>query len=583
MDFLKTTSSQIAPLIQSVSPAVRVTIALVLLVVIGAGSYYWKQQGSDRVQLYAGIQLSESELGAIEMALGKSGMNDFEIVGQTIAIPREQRAAALKAIDESQATPSSIARYSKKTTSFAPFLTGAQQRNMEKTAKQEKICAMIREVQGIADVMVEYDETRSESFPRTIYRTAAVTVRAEKSRPLEDHEIATVLATVQRAVAGMTPENIVVIDGNSGIAHDWQSVQNGPRSSKDLASAKLHFEHDLKAKIESLLSQYAGAEVSVQMECEQVARDTTNDRTKANSIAMAGSPDNGQQLPVTAGSNGSARVQDYVDTKMAHTIQKVAAQQSIESTFQAHDFIPCYAAVTIRVPESFVIKLAQQVKSHTPVVSAKNSTDPSAVANKPVSREATTAEVEQCFCKVQADIKRRIAQELRAAPHPTPENSIEVLLDHDVAPTASGQSDLAALTADWLAAFEFKKYANQWYAVAVPLLLLFGVFLFRTHRRASQVEAATRQMRLHQMELANAPTSAASTASGAVNPASMEAEPIEHNELEPSEQEAKLTNQLDQAFDNDQQIGLSKEIIELIELDPRASINVFRSWLKEAA
>ena len=685
-------------LLPSLSPAKRIAIALTLVMLIGLTAYAWKQYGTQaNVKLYSGRQLSQTELGVIETALGRAGLNCYEIVDQRIEIPRSQRAAVLKAIDDANATPKSFVQLSHSNTTYSPFLTGAQQRNIQKVAKQEKICAMIREIQGIADVMVEYDETRTESFPRTVYRTAAVTVRPDGDQHLQTHEIETVLSTVQRAVAGLEVEDIVVIDGNSGIAHDWNSLQQQPIEVQDHDAIKAQYEAEWKSKIEEALVNYPEADIAVDIECDQIVmnlnstspvqenanryasttgrigaelqvagdirasiRSETNAQTAPLRNAESGDGvaqpkrfhypliqphmqnSSQEELPIAAavasdsfaqaGSNGVARVSDYspVLPKAARNIRLVSAEvpaaiptatTSRPGTHSVLKYVPQFASVSIEVPESQIFQLAQSHnrKNLKATIARNDANDDSETISADQIRP-TKKQMALCFAKVKSDIVRRVAPLLPQTANAIEKNSIAVTLRNDlhasVASTESTSNSIGQLIQRFL--------SKNGSILAIPLLCLVGWVILKATRKSPNDQQLEQQERILQMldqHVYVPPPRTGSTLTAndenrspnndpavaqsktetkksrtqptkrsipevhsypkAKSASAADTSPVVNSVHDPDREVELGVADVNAVVEPEREIGLSKEIIEMIQRDPRASIGAFRSWLKE--
>ena len=572
MELFKTTGSQLAAIMKSANPAARIIALIGLLLAVGIGSYcYNLRGGGEKVCLFGGCDLSATELAAVETALGKAGESDYEVIDNRILVPQDRRAAALRAIDESGAMPKSITGYDSQKSTFAPFSTGQQQRNLDKAKKQEKICAMIREIQGIESVLVEYDETRSEGFPRTTQHTAAVTVRPVGGRHLEPYEIKAIRATVQSAVAGMQPDDIVVIDGNSGIAHDWQDQEDRASALKDYATVKQHHEEACKQKIQNVLKCYPGVRVDVQVEFEQDQRshpvgssyDTASNQPHLNvgrTVELAANV-----TSVTPGSNGHARIQPIMVSAHKPEITPVVLETRLPPSGQ-REFIPRHIGVSIAVPPQCVcrlaaIKLAKELR-------AADGTDTSDAGPLPA---VSPAQIDECFQRIKSDIVHRVGPLLLGRNQVEDvEQLIAVSLDPDVEPS------LESAPADGDKPVHLLEQINsKWYALLFPLVVVAGVILVRIGNRTHMLPSTNELI------------------SAAVQPKTSEAKEqlgdtnvfneILHNDLEPTEKEIQLATDIDRAFESDYQKSLSGELVEMVEEDPRATISVFRSWLTDAA
>ena len=638
MEFLKTTQSQLTPLFQSVSSTSsmrRNILLVVVLLIIGSAAWYANRDFNDQqVFLYGGRDFSPAEIGAMETALGRAGIEDYDIVENRIQIRQSQRAEVLKVIDDADSVPRCIAGYEPANAGFSPFMTGAQQRNLEKSKKQDKICAMIREIKGISDVMVEYDETRSSGFPRRTDRTAAVSVRPDGQRMLEGYEVETIRSMVQRAVAGMEPTDIVVIDGNSGIAHHWQGDQivgQSENTNTDYASAKQHYEDIWKQKIKDALKVYPDAEVSVQVQLEQVdgqfASESRTSRshpgdTAARIIpatALSTTHNTQAQRPISdrkpraiahfrqalPGSNGQARIQDFsVETADDADLQAEVfaipvsiATPAATNSFQdgsvvrpasmvtsAREYIPGSASVSISISETQIKKIAlnHKLRQQNQAAALSSGTTQSAsepgtpiIADQQVIGEA---DIRECFHRVQQDITHRIAPLLpgRDAAR-DPSRMIAVSMDSVVSLDSEPAAEQASANG-WMhfaSQIDIEQMKENWYTWTIPLVAVFGLALMWLNNRANAAADRQRKQQFAELQQEALKNQTAASQRGS-------SQEIEHSDLEPTEQEVKLATDIDRAFEADRQSNLSKEVVEMIQNDPETTIRVFRTWLNEA-
>ena len=74
---------------------------------IGLGLFWATQSGAElrRISLLDSRDLTVDEMGAMQVAFGKSGLNDYEINGNQIVVPHSLRPEYLKALADHSALP----------------------------------------------------------------------------------------------------------------------------------------------------------------------------------------------------------------------------------------------------------------------------------------------------------------------------------------------------------------------------------------------------------------------------------------------------------------------------------------------
>ena len=592
MEFIKTTGTQ---LYQSTNPLTRALLILVVMGLIGVVSYTCNRNNEQqKLFLFNGQEFSNSELAKIETALGKAGINEYEIVGQRIEIPHGIRTEIIKAIADSDATPTTVSGLDDANSSFMPFMTSQQQRDLNKAKKQQKICAMIREIEGVEDVLVEYDESRSEGFPKTTHRTAAVTVRSRNGRHLENFEIDTIRATVRRAVAGLNPEEIVVIDGNSAIAHNFDSQNPASNRNSNFITTKKHFEQSCKEKIESVLRCYPGTSINVDIELTKQARAELTSLTHHHANRIATTADNAKIRQVatdhsvpktlaTAGSNGHAKIVAAAKNELVKQASVIVPSRHQHEQLDLEDLLqPKFANVSITVPESLIRRLAARRLAETPRATPIESSDQS--QSQQMQRIVTRDDIERCFTSVKHDMMRRVSPMLPG--QITPEQAEEfvvISLDPEVEVIATA-TQKSFDPWQYLSSMNLDPIRDNWHNYAIPAVFVFGFVLLKVGQRSSRKAAeARRRDETERMSADSQREAELRRRESELQRQQLERSEIEHNPIQPNARETRLATDIDRAFEHERESHLSSELMEMAESDPRTTLKVFNDWLKEAS
>ena len=89
MDGLNKAYMQVVELFRTMTPAARITTALLLAVVVISLVFLLRQHtGVADEPLFGGQEFSQAELDAMEAAFAKKGLNDWDVSGRRIQIPR---------------------------------------------------------------------------------------------------------------------------------------------------------------------------------------------------------------------------------------------------------------------------------------------------------------------------------------------------------------------------------------------------------------------------------------------------------------------------------------------------------------
>lgn len=193
MDFLSKAMQQVRELYEGMTPSARlVTVVLTLAIVVSIVFLFRFEAVGGDAYLYGGQEFSQTDLAAMMTALGQAGLNDAEIKGNRLQVPRSQQAAYISAIAKGGATPKSGKTLDDPSFSGNPFDTRSQQDAREKARKQLKIATMLEELKNLESVAVEYDEVRKNGISRELVRSALITAKAVGSKPLTQSEIRTI-------------------------------------------------------------------------------------------------------------------------------------------------------------------------------------------------------------------------------------------------------------------------------------------------------------------------------------------------------------------------------------------------------
>ena len=109
MDFINQAASQIAELFRSMTVAARITTGL-LVGILAVSLFFLFQHtaNSGTSYLFNGSVLSPREIAAMEAAFAKAGLNEWEVTGNRVRVPRANRHAYLAALDAEQATAAKL-------------------------------------------------------------------------------------------------------------------------------------------------------------------------------------------------------------------------------------------------------------------------------------------------------------------------------------------------------------------------------------------------------------------------------------------------------------------------------------------
>jgi len=279
MDFLNQAFAQIRDLFLSMTPAARVTSAL-LVGVIGVSLGFLVQQngaGPDDY-LFNGESLRPADADRVEAAIAQAGLNGWQRDGNRIKVPRGQMAEYLGAVADAGALPPNHDSIINEALDLGPFVDDKTRRERLKAAREQQLSMIIRSMDGIEDAKVIYDVTQASGLSRTSKASATVSIRPQSGQPLDPQRSKLIRKAVAGAIANLSLEDVVVINLGDGttIGDDIS-----PESfDTPYFQHRVAFERQIQSKIEQLLAHIPGVQVQVTAELSPTL--TSETRTVAS-------------------------------------------------------------------------------------------------------------------------------------------------------------------------------------------------------------------------------------------------------------------------------------------------------------
>ncbi len=270
MEFVNKAIGPLIELGKSMTPAARVTAALLLLATVVSLAWLFNQQvvGAD-VYLMGGELFSPSELRDMQAAFGKAGL-EAQLDGGRIKIPRGQESKYMAALADADAMPAEFGQYMQKAVTSSGFLRipHSQQEAAWRVAKQQELQLIVGGMHGIERAAVQIDQETVDEFPRgkkTV--TAAVTVHPAAAQPLDDRTVRTIRQLVASSVAGLKPDAVTVVDMSTN-RHFGPAAGGGSGGGGDYADQQERHELEWQAKIARVLEHIPGVVVNANVELD---------------------------------------------------------------------------------------------------------------------------------------------------------------------------------------------------------------------------------------------------------------------------------------------------------------------------
>ncbi len=372
MDFLRRLQQQLAQIWQQMSLVQRVALvllgALSLAVVIGVG--FWSARTEYRV-LFSG--LSAEDAGAVTNSLQTQGVPfRLEAGGTTILVPVD-RVSQLRLTLAVEGLPAKSGKgfelFDQSQLGMTPFTQHVHYLR----ALQGELARTIMQIDPVVNARVHVVRPEPSPFVREQkLPTASVMLRLKPGATLSRSVAAGIAALVSRAVEGLTPENVTLLDASGRVLSEPITAEAGLVASQ--LDYRRSLEHYLAAKAEDMLARVLGpgraivrvaADINFQRLKEKkesydpdrkvIAREKiTTNKTTSTSPAQSGVVGASANLPKGAGAatsskGGTSSSQDET-TETDYLVSKTI--QETEDKFGAIDRLTIAAMVDLSKVEA---------------------------------------------------------------------------------------------------------------------------------------------------------------------------------------------------------------------------------------
>lgn len=370
MNFLRQSTDQARQVFLSMPMQSRI-IAMMLVAVIAIGLAFLVR-GSDTKSteyLFGGRSMGEREMDSIEVALSAAGLNDWEREGRRIKVPTDTKSTYLAALGDASSLPIALrTEVDQAIKNSSPFDSSDLRHSREMHAKEKDLGSKISAFPDVRWASVEYDRGERVGLSRAVAQSASVMVQPEGNRSLPRQRIVAIQELIRGSYAGMTTDDVVVIDTNSTTS-SVGAEEEDPLLTKQ-REAETHIEYKLRKLLVEYPAQIAVfAEIDPTMDSELASLKFDPEPTNLRNSSKKIETTRNQQIPSgVPGADPNAignRAQSIgKDVEVLNTTQDerdtsgVAGQQ-FESSKLA-DLQVKTVRVSIMLPTSYYKKLNKQ-------------------------------------------------------------------------------------------------------------------------------------------------------------------------------------------------------------------------------
>lgn len=567
MDFLNKLLAQLNDLFKSLSPGARMTAGLLLAAVVVSIGYLFNAQSSGAdAFLLNGQSFTADELSAMEGAFGKAGLSDYTVDGSRVRITKSRQAAYLGALADGGALPAGFGDHlAQAANSPGPFTSRAQQEEMMKVAKQRELAAIIRTMNGVENAVVHYDMQKRSGLNQTQNATASVSVKPRGNLQLNETQVPMIRSLVASAIAGLSPENVTVIDINGRAYSAKQGGLGGSALDDPYLSMTKAYKDLIELNIRDALAYVPGVTVTANVELDRemlkkiienrvdpktvpLKVETQENSMSSTSAAGGGRVGLAQQQPNAPASLPSGGGGNSTEDTRSTTNQLNTASTTNTET-QMAGLTPKRVSLAIGVPSDYFLKVWE---AQNPATDGQEPKKPDATALAAVEAAETKR------------IKDHVVQLVPATSDPTnpvdPATLVTVTaFSHVAAPEAAGPSFMER-SLDWL--------AQSWSTVALVGLALFALLMLKSFVAAVPTVA--------EPQVLSATIGDDEPAAGEAKPAAAGATAAEGKDAAGKPKQRTLQRRLGNGP------SLREELIDMVREDPEAAANILRSWIGNA-
>lgn len=552
MDFLNKSFAQLKDLFLSMTPAARITSALLLaVVVISLGYLFTHEIAGPEVYLFGGEMFSSSDLNNMATAFGQEGLDSYEIEGNRIRVPRSRRGEYVTALGKHNALPEDFAEIlTSALKAGGTFISPSDRQAYLKSATQESLSRMLSDWPGIERAYVLYGTKRKGGWSRDTVATASVQIKPRNNEPLDPAVISSIRKTVVKAIPGLKPEDCAVTDTSVMRTTFGGSESYGSPLDDAYIATKQYYEREYKNKILEGLSWIPGVTVTPYVELseemnyreEQVQYDpkgavtvsqseTSVERT-SESAAPAGRPGYMAQNAARTLATATAKGNSETETQTESTQQSLTS--TTRTTSEKPGLTPRRVTVAVTIPTSYFERVWRK---ENPPKEDEEAKPPEASDLEPIQT--------QTIARVKDFVATTIPQ---PADGTDPKDLVTVAPFPDIAPPEIPEPALAENVLVWL--------GDYWSTLGLIGLALASLLMLRSMIRAAPVAPAE----------GRAPAAAAS------------GEPGEEEEMSAQEVAERQLKRFSGSG-----ASLRDELSDLVNEDPDIAANILRNWIGTAS
>ncbi|GAA4424806.1 hypothetical protein [Bremerella cremea] len=552
MDFLNKAFEQVKDLFVSMTPGSRIIAGLLVVAIVTSVAFLFQSEMFQKdVPILSGAPIAPADQKAILAAFAAETLDDYEVIGSQIYVPRSRRVDYIAALVKNNAIPPDFHDSVEKAIGEAsPFESEKHRSDRQKVAREKEMALVLRNMRGIEYASVQYDIEDKGGFPRVKVYTASVVVRPSGSDDIDPKTVKSIQNYVAHSIAGLKAEHVSVTDLNSrrtysGLDNDLASVNDDP-----YAARKQWFEQHWTDTIQNALRFINGNNVTVNVELDpemnRIEKGIKYDPRPTPLASKAEKTSDIKRTPINAGRPGLEAQQPNQQAAVSQTpMSEQTSESNREETLavtnqdymqkQLASLTPKRVTVSVSIPSQYYADVWHS-RNPTPAGQPAKTPDPGDL--KKIEDETKKA--------VETTVVTLLPEQAQGEdPYP----QVYVMTAPQLPETATEEPAIADTAMAWL--------ATNWQTLATIGFAVFGLMMLRS------------------MLAGGAPSPESAQAFKLEDPAAAQAK-----EAKPSEEsENSMQGLLKKRFNQGGGPNLKNELAEMVREDPDTALGILQNWI----
>lgn len=369
MDFLNKSLEQVKDLFLSMTPGSRIIAGLLVTLIVASVAFLFQgNMFTADVPLLSGTSIAPADQKAILSAFATEGLDQYEVIGSQIFVPRSHRVDYIAALVKNNAIPPDFHQsLENAVANSSPFESEQHRSDRKKVAKEKEMALILRNMRGLEYASVQYDIEDKGGFPRRKEYTASVVVRPSGSDELDAKLVKSIQNYVSHSIAGLDVENVSVTDLNSRRTYSGTDTALAGMDDDPYAARKRWFETHWTETIQGALRFIEGANVTVNVEIDpemnRLEKGIKYDPRPTTLAASSDKQSESKRTPNNAGQTGleaqGPNRQAAVSTNTTESTSEKNREETLAVTNQDYtqrqmaSLIPRRVKVSVSVPSEF--------------------------------------------------------------------------------------------------------------------------------------------------------------------------------------------------------------------------------------